>query len=132
MVNVNGNVKKKTLLGYELTPHQDASVNYLVPSISASVLYTLLIACDVATIVSHYRNGDPIWGSLTLFFMYLPALGSFIILISSWELWPEFEGCGRENIIWFWIKVVEHLFFPIWSMWRYVLFDRIIITLLDF
>lgn len=119
MVSVKRRVKKKTLLGYELTHHQDAWVNYLVPSVGACVVYTFLIASDIATFVSHYRNGDPIWGSLTLFFMYLPVLASFIIIISNWELWPEFEGCGRNNVIWFWIKVLEHLFFPVWSMWRY-------------
>lgn len=119
MVSVKRSVKKKTLLGYELTHHQDAWLNYLVPSIGACGVYTLLIASDVATIVSHYRNGNPIWGSLTLFFMYLPVLASFIIIISNWELWPEFEGCGKNNIIWFWIKVLQHLFFPVWSMWRY-------------
>lgn len=121
MNSIKESVKKKTLLGYELTPHQDAWLNYLLPSICSCVLYILLIACDVAVIISHHRNGDPIWSSLTLFFMYLPVLGSFIIIISNWELWPEFEGCGRDNIIWFWTKVSEHLLFPIWSMARYVL-----------
>lgn len=112
-------IKKKTVLGYELTYCQDAWVNYLVPSASACILYILLIASDVATIYSHFKNGDPIWCSLTIFFMYLPVLASFVLIVSNWELWPEFEECGRDNTIWFWTKVFEHLFFPIWSMWRY-------------
>ncbi|CAG9813974.1 unnamed protein product [Phaedon cochleariae] len=113
------NNKKSTLLGYELTPRQDALINHLVPAISASTLYIFLIAADVAVIVSHYRNGDPIWASLTLFFMFLPVLCSFVIIVSNWELWPEFEDCGKANMLWFWRKTFEHLFFPVWNMWRF-------------
>lgn len=122
MASLKGSVKKKTVFGYELTLHQDAWLNYLVPSISACLLYILLIASDCAVIFRHYKNGDSIWGSLTLFFMYLPVLGSFFIIVSNWDLWPEYEGCGRDNMIWFWVKSTEHLLFPAWSMWRYDFF----------
>ncbi|CAH1186242.1 unnamed protein product [Phyllotreta striolata] len=109
----------RMLLGYELTPRQDALVNHLVPSLGACILYVLLIAGDVGVIFRHYKDDDPIWGSLTLFILYVPVLASFIIVISNWELWPEFESCSRNNLIWFWTKVAEHLLFPIWSMWRF-------------
>lgn len=118
MIKSKLSVKKSTILGYELTPRQDAWVNYLVPSIGACFLYMFLVASDISVVISHSRNGDPIWSLLTLFFMFLPVLGSFVIIVSNWELWPEFEGCGRENIIWFWTKILEHLLFPVWSMWR--------------
>lgn len=118
MVSVKQSRQKKTLLGYELTVYQDAVLNYLIPSLSACLLYMILIASDSAVIFSHFKNNDPIWGSLSLFFMYLPVLASFIIITSSWELWPEFDGCGRNNLIWFWVKTAEHLLFPFWSMWR--------------
>ncbi|XP_018577197.1 uncharacterized protein LOC108915611 [Anoplophora glabripennis] len=113
------NDKNKVLLGYKLSSHQDALVNYLVPSICACLLYIFIIATDIAVIFCHYKNGDPIWASLTIFIMYLPLLGSFIIIISNWDLWPELVGCGIENIKWFVIKTLEHLLFPIWSMWRF-------------
>lgn len=118
MTKFLSDVTKKTLLGYELSPCQDAIANYLVPSICACLLYMFIIAGDVAVIFCHYKNGDPIWASLTIFFMYLPLLGSYIIIISNWELWPELEGCGIENIKWFIVKTLEHLLFPVWSMWR--------------
>ncbi|KAJ8973265.1 hypothetical protein NQ317_017720 [Molorchus minor] len=107
------------ILGYELTPHQDAIFNYLVPSIGACILYMFLIASDVAVICNHLKNGDPIWASLSWFIMYLPVMGSYIIFISNWELWPEYEGCGRENMRWFFVKTTQHLFFPVWNMWRF-------------
>ncbi|XP_057666131.1 uncharacterized protein LOC130899946 [Diorhabda carinulata] len=110
---------KKVLLTYELNSKQDALVNYLVPSVCACILYMFLIAADIAVIFSHYKNGDPIWASLTLFILYIPVLASFIIIISNWELWPEFESCSKVNLIWFWTKVLEHLLFPVWSMWRF-------------
>lgn len=118
MVSVKKIDEKTTLLGYELTSYQNAIVNYLVPSIAACILYVFIIAIDVAVIFTHFKNDDPIWGSLTLFVMYLPTLISFIIIVSNWELWPEFEECSRTNTIWFCVKIVEHLFFPIWNMWR--------------
>ncbi|KAG5898961.1 hypothetical protein JTB14_004681 [Gonioctena quinquepunctata] len=119
MVSEEVDSKNKTLLGYKLTPRQDAIVNHLVPSVCACILYMFIIAGDVGVVVSHYRNGDPIWASLTLFFMYLPVIGSFVIIVSNWELWPEFLGCGRKNLIWFCLKVAEHLVFPVWNMWRF-------------
>ncbi|CAG9839200.1 unnamed protein product [Diabrotica balteata] len=119
MVTGGNDGKKQTLLGYELTSCEDAIVNYLVPSVSACILYILLIAVDVGVIFSHFKNDDPIWASLTLFILYVPALISFVLVVSNWALWPEFESCGRENMIWFWTKLGEHFFFPVWSIWRF-------------
>ncbi|KAJ8912120.1 hypothetical protein NQ315_013209 [Exocentrus adspersus] len=119
MNKVANNKSKKTLLGYELSEREDAVINYLVPSVCACLLYIFIIASDIAVIFCHYKNNNPIWGSLTIFLMYLPPLGSYIIIVSNWELWPEEEGCGMENIKWFTWKTVEHILFPVWNMWRF-------------
>ncbi|EFA03532.1 hypothetical protein TcasGA2_TC013535 [Tribolium castaneum] len=29
------------------------------------------------------------------------------------------EGCGCDNFLWWLIKTLEHLLFPIWAVWRY-------------
>lgn len=119
MVNEN-NSKETQLLGYSLTPHQDALVNYLLPAVAACLLYKFIIAGDICVIFRHYKDGDPIWASLTLFFMYLPALGSYILIISDWDYWPEPDkGMTNENLGWCFKKTVGHLFFPIWSIWRF-------------
>ncbi|CAH1963147.1 unnamed protein product [Acanthoscelides obtectus] len=110
---------KNYILGYELTSHQSAIVNHLVPSSCACILYISIIATDAGVCFSHLQNEDFIWASLSLFIMYLPALCSYVIVISNWELWPEFQGCGRDNFTWFWMKTAQHLFFPAWSMWRF-------------
>nr|CAI5865961.1 unnamed protein product [Callosobruchus analis] len=113
------NLNKSYLLGYELTLHHSAIVNHLVPSICSCALYIALISTDTGVCFCHLQNDDTVWASLSLFIMYLPAICSYVIVISNWELWPEFQGCGRDNLIWFWVKTVQHLFFPAWSMWRF-------------
>lgn len=109
---------QRTILGYKLNSIQDVYVNYLCPTIAACFLYIFLFASDLVLAYRHFCDENPIWAFLTFFFMYLPVLGSFIITISSWELWPEEEGCGWRNIKWALIKIVEHVLFAVWSMWR--------------
>lgn len=111
-------IKQKTVLGYDLTSKQNIYLNYLFPTLAASVLYILQFSSDLVLAYRHFKDENPIWASLTLFFMYLPVLGCFIITISLWELWPEYEGCGMSNVRWAVLKVLQHFFFPIWSMWR--------------
>ncbi|RZC36893.1 uncharacterized protein BDFB_005785, partial [Asbolus verrucosus] len=97
----------------------DAYVNYLVPSITSLILYMFLFASDSALVFRHYKDDNPIWASLTLFLMYLPSLCSYILIVSDWELWPEMVGCGLTNFLWFLLKTLQHMFFPVWAMWRY-------------
>lgn len=111
-------LKKRTVLGYSLEPKQDVYVNYLFPTLTASFLYILHFSTDVVLAYRHFIEENPIWATLTAFFMYLPVLGCFIITVSSWELWPEYEGCGWTNIKWVLLKILQHLCFPVWSMWR--------------
>ncbi|XP_022908319.2 uncharacterized protein [Onthophagus taurus] len=112
-------VVTRTILGYELSAKQDVIANYLIPAITGCLCYILLFAADLGTVYRHFEEENPVWASLTLLFMFLPVIGCFIWVISSWELWPEIEGCGRNNVKWALWKVLQHFFFPIWSMWRY-------------
>lgn len=112
-------VIKQTVLGYELDSKQNVYVNYLVPSVLSVIFYVFYFASDLALSYRHFKEDNPIWGSLTLLFMYVPVLGCFIVTTSSWELWPELEGCSARNIKWAFLKISQHVFFPIWCMWRY-------------
>lgn len=108
----------KTFINYELTPRQNVIINHFIPSICSLLLYILLFASDSVLVFRHYKDEDPIWASVTLFIIYLPSLCSYIVIISSWELWPKMEGCGCDNFLWWLIKTLEHLLFPVWAMWR--------------
>ncbi|GJQ86601.1 hypothetical protein Trydic_g7834 [Trypoxylus dichotomus] len=112
-------VIKRTILGYDLNSDQNIWANYLIPSVVGCLLFILLTAADIGVAYAHFREGNPIWASLTLFFLYLPVLGCYIWCITSLELWPQVEGMGFENINWFLLKTLQHLFFPIWGAWRY-------------
>ncbi|KAB0797942.1 hypothetical protein PPYR_08935 [Photinus pyralis] len=123
MIQENSNQKDtvitRTFLGYELNVEQNVIVNYLIPSILSCLLYIVHFACDFAVSYRHFRERNPIWGSITVFIMYLPAISCYVLTISSLELWPKFEGCGMENVKWCLLKTLQHIFFPIWSMWRF-------------
>lgn len=126
MVTKKKSPTQRTILGYELNPKQDVYVNYLCPTIAACLLYIFLFATDLVLAYRHYCDENPIWSFLTSLFMYVPVVGCLILTISSWELWPEEEGCGWRNIKWALVKILEHAFFAIWSMWRCVkIFSRI-------
>lgn len=115
---MSGSTSKKTFLNYEVTPHYDAVLNYLLPSVFSCILYILVFSSDVGMVFRHYKDDNPIWASVTLFVMYLPAIISYVLIVSDWLLWPEMYGCSLLNITWFTIKTLEHLLFPVWAMWR--------------
>lgn len=109
---------KLNVLGFNLSSKQNVYVNYLLPSIIGCLFYVFLFAVDFVTFYRHLRDDNPIWASLTLLFLYMPVIGCFILIVSSWELWPELDGFSFRNIKWFMFKFMQHLFFPLWSMWR--------------
>lgn len=111
-------VVKRTILGYELTSTQNVYANFLLPSVLGCILYILQTGADIGVAYGHFREGNPIWGALTVFFMICPVIGCFIWATTTLEMWPEIDGCGVKNINWILLKVFQHLFFPIWSMWR--------------
>ncbi|XP_066260718.1 uncharacterized protein [Euwallacea similis] len=119
--------KTKTLFGYELTPRQNLLLNHLLPSVLASLLFIFIIAADIGVIFRHYKDDDPIWASLTLFCMYLPALGSLVIILTDADYWPDPENMTKENFVWMIKKILGHLLFPVWSMWRFA--ERIFWTI---
>lgn len=119
----NGHEIKETVvvpsvLGYELDSKQYVITNYLIPSVTGCLLYVLHFACDLTVAYRHVREDNAVWGALTIFFMFLPALGCYILTISAWELWPTFDGCDKSNVKWGFLKTFQHVCFPVWSMWR--------------
>ncbi|KAK9879719.1 hypothetical protein WA026_006779 [Henosepilachna vigintioctopunctata] len=112
-------VTRKTLLGFPLTAKQDVLYNYLIPSTGACFLYVFLLATEISLIHRHFKDGNYVWAWITLVFLYLPAFGSCAITLSSLELWPDVKLWTKNNIVWVLIKIVQHLLFPIWSLWRF-------------
>lgn len=113
-------IVRLTVLGYELNSKQNACFNYLLPAIFWCSMYILHFASDLVLAHRHHIEEDPIWASLTLFFMYLPVIGCFVLTVSSIEMWPDYDECTLSNVKWLSVKILQHLFFPIWTMWRLV------------
>lgn len=115
----NNTNKQNTVFEYSLNRRQNAILNHLVPCAIACFLYVLITATDIGVIFRHYKDNDPIWASLTLFVMYLPAIGSFILIVTDCDYWPEPEnGMTNENAFWLYKKILGHLLFPLWNIWR--------------
>ncbi|XP_017769825.1 PREDICTED: uncharacterized protein LOC108557701 [Nicrophorus vespilloides] len=112
-------VVKLTVLGYELTAKQNAYLNYLLPSVFGCAMYVVHFAVDLGLVYRLYKEDEAIWAGLSIFFMYLPALACFTLTVSSCDMWPEYERFGCKSFKWIVTKIIEHAFFPIWSMWRY-------------
>ncbi|KRT86406.1 hypothetical protein AMK59_160, partial [Oryctes borbonicus] len=93
--------------------------NYLIPSVIGCLLFILQTAADIGVVYSHFRENNPIWASLTISFLYCPVLGCLIWCTTSLELWPQIDGMGFENINWLLLKILQHVLFPVWGVWRY-------------
>ncbi|XP_045471042.1 uncharacterized protein LOC123678194 [Harmonia axyridis] len=109
----------KKLLGFPLKPKQNALLNYLVPAFGGCILYIFLFASDVGLVHKHYENWHKGLAWISLMFMYLPAFGSYVIILSCLDLWPERRFGGKKNFFWLCHKTVQHLLFPVWSLWRF-------------
>lgn len=113
--------KPRTLLQYPINEKLFIYSCYIIPTCLNCLVYILHFTADSVLSYQHYRAGDPFYASLTLFFIYTPAIGSFFLTITNLELWPEETGCKSRSFKWFSIRFFQHLLFPIWAMLRYLI-----------
>ncbi|GLV38807.1 uncharacterized protein CBL_05806 [Carabus blaptoides fortunei] len=111
--------KPDTLLKSPLTLKQQSYWNYIVPVTLTTLIYILNFAADLCLVVQHNRDEQYFFAYITLAWIYLPVLGSFFLTMSNVDIWPEEQGFGRANLRWLCIKVLQHMFFPIWAMYRF-------------
>lgn len=110
--------KSTTLFNYRLKPEQNVYTHYILPTTLSLIIYILHFSIDVVLSYQHYKGGNPFYASFTLFLTFVPAIGSFFLTIINLDLWPNEENCGKRSFKWFFIRFFQHLFFPIWAMFR--------------
>ena len=59
------------------------------------ILYLVDIGSDILAAVDHFQEGNPIWGSLTITFVILPALCWASV---SWVWWYTYKPEERKNV----------------------------------
>lgn len=106
-----------SILGYKLNSQQNALLNYLVPSLLGTLFHITHLAIDLGCVFSQHREGNTLWGGLTVLILYVPVLGSYLLTMTAWESWPG-QNCSGENVKYFFKKLAQHLLFPAWNMWR--------------
>lgn len=109
------------VLGYPIKTRTQIYLSCLVTAILELFVYIVVVTTDICLTVQHFRDGNPLYGSLTLICLCLPALACFCsIIVSPWQ-WPaDNEQCGKENIKFFLKQLGNLFFFPIASSYRYV------------
>ena len=58
------------------------------------VLYLVDVGSDIMAAVNHFKEGNPVWGSLTITFVVLPTL---CLAAGSWTLWHVGLHDPRDN-----------------------------------
>lgn len=109
------------VLGYRVKTKTQIILTCLVPAIFELLVYLFLTTADIALTIQHFRDERPIWASLTLTFLCLPAIICFISVVSSPYHWPDEDECGRENNLFLFRQLFNLIFFPIGAIHRYVL-----------
>lgn len=110
--------KSTTLFQYNLTSKQNIYTHYILPTSLSLVIYILHLSSDLVLSYQHYKTENPFYASFTLFLIFVPAISSFFLTVINLNLWPDEETCGSRSIKWFFIRFFQHLFFPIWAMYR--------------
>lgn len=110
--------KPDTLLQTRLTLKQQVYWNYLLPISLTTLIYILNFAADTCLVLQHKRDEQYFFAFVTSAWIHLPVVGSFFLTMSNVDIWPQQQGFGKENLRWLCIKVLQHLFFPVWAMYR--------------
>lgn len=115
--------RQTTFLHYPLNKKQDIKHNLLIPLCVSCVVYMIHFAADIVLAYQHHNTENEFYRSLTLLWVFLPVIASFVLTVSNLKLWPEEEGFGRLSFKWLGVRILQHLLFPVWAMFRYVIVE---------
>lgn len=112
----------KCLLGWPIKSKTQIWFNWIVPIVLELLVYVVVIVADFAVTYQHFVDGNHLWAGLTLGFIWLPALLSFITVIATPRNWPDYveggEGLGHRCLQFLLIVLVNVLLFPFGAMAR--------------
>lgn len=108
----------KKVLGVDIKVKTQITLACLVTAILELLIYLTVTLADIAVTIQHFRDGNSMYGSLTVTILCLPAIICFIsIMLSPWQ-WPEEEGCHSENTTFLIKQLFNLICFPIGAVYR--------------
>lgn len=93
---------------------------FLIPILLNCFVYIVHFAADLVVAIQHFREGNSLWGSSTIVFMYAPALTYFILTVSRPDWWmTDDDKVSKGVVYWFGLQVCQLLFFVFFVLYRY-------------
>lgn len=92
---------------------------FLIPSIVNCCVYVAHFAADLVVAVQHFIELNPVWGCVTLGFMYTPAIVYFILIISRPDWWmTDDDKLQKGVLLWFLQQTCKLIAFPLFALYR--------------
>lgn len=128
------------VLGYHIKTRTQICLTCCISVVLELIVYLVAFAADVAVVVQHLRDGNPVFGGLTAAFVWLPAVVCFCSVVTSPAQWPQsvcdddgngvapsdevpvdgFE-CGAVQCRFFVRQLFNLLAFPVGAVYRWVI-----------
>lgn len=107
------------VFGHHIERKLHICLSCLATNILQLLVYLVVTVADIGIIVQHFRDGNQLYGFLTVGLLCLPAIVCFCaIIVSPWQ-WPN-QGnyCEVENVQFFGKQLFNLFCFPIASIFR--------------
>ncbi|XP_008544814.1 uncharacterized protein LOC103569338 [Microplitis demolitor] len=93
---------------------------FLIPTLVSCCIYMINFASDLVVAIQHFRESNPVWGGLTIGFMYAPAIAYFVLTVSRPDWWmTEDQKLSRGVVAWFFIQLCQLIAFPFFALYRF-------------
>jgi hypothetical protein len=109
----------KVILGHTVKTRTQIVLTFLVPALLELLVYVVLIPNDFFVVARLSIDEHHVWAMLTLSFIWLPALLSFLVSLVTPSQWPVPTAyCNKMNFCYFWRLVLHLVFFPVAAVYR--------------
>ena len=92
---------------------------FLIPAMINCLIYVIHFSSDLVVAVQHFRENNPIWGCITISFMYAPAIAYFVLTISRPDWWmTDDDKLYKGAFLWFLLQLIKLIMFPFFALYR--------------
>lgn len=92
---------------------------FFIPTVVSFCFYITHFAVDLVVALQHFKEHNPVWGCVTIGFMYAPAIVYFILISSKPDWWMnDDDKHQRGAFLWFLLQICKLIAFPLFSWYR--------------
>lgn len=129
----------KHVLGWPIKTKTQITLTWIIPTVLELFVYIVLITSDISVCVQHFIEQNYVWASLTLAFIWLPAVLCFCTIITSPWQWPDYyvdnnndcdcnrdpDGCSTPCVQFVFRLIFNFVCFPVGAISRYCIYTHI-------